>query len=463
MLATCIRKELLQSILSARYLMVFGLFVLVPFASTVVRTHLHQRQLSDYHEARSERLDLMRQAERHYHSTGLGITIEAEPNPTAIFAGGLENEITRSYNISQWTEPRTGDRKLWNPSFRYLLNLDMVLIVNIVCSLLAVLLVFDGIAGEREQGTLKVLLAGPVPRDTIIMSRLGAGLIMGIVPRAVAWLLGLLYAAVVCRVQFTPDQYARLGLMALVSMVYISLFFALGLAASSWAQRSATALAVCIFSWVLFVLVAPNSIPLVVNRIAPIPAASKIVAEKAAVRQDIEDNLMPVWEKELKEKDLNLTEVAFDDSLYGRYRLERDKRFAKIDRFFDGQVQHQIRVNQSISRFSPSAAFVYAATQCAGTGVQDFQRMLEDVGNYVRQYQNEVQEQNRKRDRKPRRTEDWRILDGYDPSVWPVFKPDRLSITASLNRCWLDLVVMAGTATFLFLLAFVGFLRYDAR
>jgi ABC-type transport system involved in multi-copper enzyme maturation permease subunit len=463
MFFTCFRKELLQNMVSARYLLVFALFVCVPFAATVVRTHVYKRHLQDYQEAAGERHAVMRMAIRSWQSTGLGVTVEAAPNPTSIFAGGLENEITRSYNISQWTEPRTGDRKLWNPSFRYLLNLDMVLIVNIVCSLLAVLLVFDAIAGERERGTLKVLLAGPIPRDTIISAKLLAGLVTVIVPLVLAWLLGLLYAALVNRVQFTPDHYLRLGLVALVSIVYISLFFALGIAASAWAQRSATALAACIFAWVVFVLVAPNSIPLVVNRLAPIPAASKILAEKSAIDSDIMNNLVPVWRDELRKSGKYARDSDMQEAMDQRWNEEQDKRFAKLDRFYNSQVQHQIRLNQSISRFSPSAAFVYASTQCAGTGVQDFVHMLDEVSTYVRQYQDEVREQDRKRDKNPKRDENWSFVDSYDPLVWPKFDPQRLSAATALNRCWLDLVVMTGAAAFLFLLAFVGFMRYDAR
>jgi ABC-type transport system involved in multi-copper enzyme maturation permease subunit len=463
MLLTCIRKELLHSLVSARYLLVFALFVCVPLTATVVRTHIYTRQLADYQEAKSQRPALMRMAIRYWQSTGLGVTVEAAPNPASIFAGGLENEITRSYNISQWTEPRTGDRKLWDPAFRYLLNLDMVLIVNIVCSLLAVLLVFDGIAGERENGTLKVLLAGPVPRDTVIAAKLLAGLVTVAIPLAIAWLMGLLYAALVGKVQMSPDDYLRLGLMALVSAVYIALFFALGMAASAWARRSATALAICIFAWVAFVLVAPNSIPLVVNRLAPIPAMPKIAAEKAAIITDIETTLLPAWRKELTESGKVLSEDLMDQALSERWRAEQDRRFAKLDRFYDSQVQRQIRLNQSISRISPSAAFVYASTQCAGTGVQDFRRMLDDVGQYGRQYQEAVQEQERKRDPRPKRDANWRYVDAYDPLVWPKFDPHRLGVATAFGRCWLDLVIMSGVTALLFLLAFVGFVRYDVR
>ena len=168
-----IKKELLSNIFSLRYALTFALFIILTLCATVTRTHVFTRQLDDYRQTMGQRSHLTEEALKQNDAQALqvvGTVIEQEPNPLSIFAGGLENENTRSFRIVGFGEPRTGMRPLHNPSFGYFLNLDMVLIINLVCSLLAMLLVYDAVCGERENGTLKVLLAGPLPRDTIIIS-----------------------------------------------------------------------------------------------------------------------------------------------------------------------------------------------------------------------------------------------------------------------------------------------------
>ena len=59
-----------------------------------------------------------------------------------------------------------------------------------VGSLLAVLFAFDAICGEKERGTLKVMLSNAVPRDLIILSKGIGGYLCLIVPFLVALLAG---------------------------------------------------------------------------------------------------------------------------------------------------------------------------------------------------------------------------------------------------------------------------------
>ena len=113
------------------------------------------------------------------------------------------------------------------------------------------------LAGEREQGTLRQLLATGVGR-----SELGLGKALGI---AGALALLLVPAAVVgaaALVVGSPgpaaSALARGAVLAGVYLAYFAAFVGLSLAVSAWARSGRTALVVLLAVWVVNGLVAPR-------------------------------------------------------------------------------------------------------------------------------------------------------------------------------------------------------------
>ena len=58
-----------------------------------------------------------------------------------------------------------------------LVRLDFTTVVAILLSFLAIVLGYDAICGERERGTLQLLLANSVPRSTVVLGKLIGGLL----------------------------------------------------------------------------------------------------------------------------------------------------------------------------------------------------------------------------------------------------------------------------------------------
>ena len=54
-------------------------------------------------------------------------------------------------------------------------KIDWAFVIGYVLSLIALLFTFDSVAGEREHGTLRLMLANPIPRHTVLIGKfLGA-------------------------------------------------------------------------------------------------------------------------------------------------------------------------------------------------------------------------------------------------------------------------------------------------
>ncbi|MBD3241773.1 MAG: ABC transporter permease subunit, partial [Chitinivibrionales bacterium] len=257
MLLVLIRKELHRHLLTGRYLIVSVLVVVLVAAATVIRTGMYNKLQRDFHGDAHLRSQVMLENYRWEQSKTFGYTADSPPNPLAIFAAGLENEITRSYWLG-WDDPLLGPRKLHAPSFQFHISFDLVTVVAVICSLLCLALVFDSVCAEREQGTLRVLMSGPVPRDTVMLAKIIAGWIVIALPLLMAWLVSLVYATAVGRVPFSADDAGRIAWMVVLSLLYAGFYLGVGLSASCWFRRSATAMAACLFCWVVLALAVPN-------------------------------------------------------------------------------------------------------------------------------------------------------------------------------------------------------------
>ena len=123
--------------------------------------------------------------------------------------------------------------------------------------LLIILLTFGALAGERERGTLRQLLASGIGRRDLAAGKaLGVAGALGLllVPAAVVGAAAL----VVASPGPAASPLARGTVLAGVYLAYFTAFLALSLAVSAWARSARTALVVLLAVWVVNGLVAPR-------------------------------------------------------------------------------------------------------------------------------------------------------------------------------------------------------------
>ena len=123
--------------------------------------------------------------------------------------------------------------------------------------LLIILLTFGALAGEREQGTLRQLLATGIGRRNLAAGKaLGVAGALGLmlVPAALTGAAAL----VVANPGPAASPLARGAVLAGVYLAYFTAFLALSLAVSAWARSARTALVTLLAVWVVNGLVAPR-------------------------------------------------------------------------------------------------------------------------------------------------------------------------------------------------------------
>ena len=123
--------------------------------------------------------------------------------------------------------------------------------------LLIILLTFGALAGERERGTLRQLLATGVGRRELAVGKalgIAGALALLLVPAALVGAAAL----VVGSPGPAASPLARGVVLAGVYLAYFTAFLALSLAVSAWARSARTALVILLGVWVVNGLVAPR-------------------------------------------------------------------------------------------------------------------------------------------------------------------------------------------------------------
>ena len=383
MLMTLIQKEIMHHILSVRFVALLLMCVLLIPLTLSINYRRYSQNLVDYQESVKRMQTEAKENPPSAQDPNTEVSkFFLKPTPLSVFASGLEEALPTYLGMTR-NGVRQGSAGVSQASVAYALgNLDFLFIVGTVFSLLALLFTCDAVAGEREAGTLRVNLSNPLPRDVFLWSKLIGGYIVFVVPFLVSFLLGLLLIVG----QGFPLGAPKVALSVLgltfISLLYIAVFFAIGVAISTYLDNAKTALIIAFTFWVFAVLIAPRGAFVVAKLVSPTRTQQAVYMEKNALRNNLN-----------KDKEEKLTEkmaLAFSDGegiridtgdpgtqkkldeLRGpideEFRLAYQNQAGKIDRGYQREKDRQEQVGEMLSRIAPTASLTYFAMNLTQTG-----------------------------------------------------------------------------------------------
>jgi ABC-2 type transport system permease protein len=144
-------------------------------------------------------------------------------------------------------------------------------LVGFLGPLLGIAFGFDGVNGERAEGTLPRLLAQPIHRDDVINGKFVAGLAaIGLIITAVTLIvagIGVLQLGIVP----APQDVARLLVWVVLAIAYVGFWLAFALLCSVVLRRAATSALVAIGIWIVLTLFAALLVGIIAGFVAPSP------------------------------------------------------------------------------------------------------------------------------------------------------------------------------------------------
>jgi len=465
MLSELIRKEILNNLLNLRFSLAYFLctFLLIGGASTMLADYLTEKKtyetnLSFYgHE-----LDGI---------TGASVFLQREktvlrkPSVTRIFAIGGERDPDMRASAQVNQPPYFyGDFKR-----NYLVNLfpamDMLFIVGVILSLLIFVLTYDALSGEREEGTLKVLLSCPVPRDLIYFAKWVGGVITLLMPLITAWLAVMFLLVISPSAGISSDDWMRMAAILAAASLYVAVLFSLSLMISVIARDSSTSIVICLLVWALGVLVIPStSAPfswlldrtMTTMGVWEMEIGNKYWPRQIAAQQKISQAWSEAWEAEMKEHSAGEGFMMPNPEMTRAISsvIAREAQLINDDVIADYQkrTSAEVRIDKTaqwISRISPYGCFQNAAIAFAGTGMQYECDLRSALQTYLRNSLAAVKNA---------------LVDGEDfnASNLPAFAIPRFSFKNAARDSMPDFAILAVMGVLFFMIGYLKFMRMEA-
>jgi len=408
----------------------------------------------------------------------------------SIFSVGLEyilpNKIVTSRTGAFQTSNELG---IDNPQSMLFGKVDLVFNVSVVLSLLAFILTFNSVAGEKEDGTLKLIMSNAVPRWRLLVSKIVGNYIVLLVPfltSMIIALIGLSTAGVVPL--FSANIALPLVVILFVTLIFILSIFNLGIFVSTLTHRSLTSIVALLFVWTLIVLSLPKISPMIAEIIHPVKSQQVMNIQRSIFRESLEkkrnQELRELYGILASNLGLNPNRVftqgnsdeermllqAFDSSrnmVEQKYEGEINQGLRKMDEDYENSQSVQVSIGMNLSRLSPVSSYAYIVSDICATGAMEVGKFRENA----RRFQDQVKES----------LYDKFIIKSYtsesgsatSTSYAPGFDPRNIrapqleyrhtSMAEALGREWVDILLLFLFNIVFFIFSYAAFLRYDVR
>jgi ABC-type transport system involved in multi-copper enzyme maturation permease subunit len=386
------------------------------------------------------------------------------PNPMRLCAEGREKYAPNSFEIRISKIDGMENRARVNLLRARLEDLDWAFIIGVIVSFAAIILTYDAISGEREDGTLKLMISNSVSRASIILGKYLGGVVSLFIPLAVAIMLNLIIILIL-GVNFTAMQWGRIGIISLISLVYISCFLMLGLFISSITRNSATSLVILLFLWTIFIAIVPSSGRIIAGEIRKV-APGRIVNKKLGDAWDQVLDHYPSgtlnwnwnYEPPVPEQVIRRGKATWEVAEV-RDRIRDDHRKEMI---------HQLRLAQNLMRVSPMMTYTFLCEAVAGTGSSRSESFMAQV----KRFRDEWREWTFSEDKKDKDSfhiisnEKWTkpySQKAPDFEHLPRFYEELPSLKDSFRSGLPDLSLLILFNVVLFMASYLVFMRYDVR
>jgi ABC-type transport system involved in multi-copper enzyme maturation permease subunit len=486
------KKEFLLNLMTFKFAVGTLLCMVLTAVFVPILAKAYQERLKTYNENTAYNEGELRKVTVYKNITP---TMYRRPSVLAVFSEGLEKQLGNSATI-EYNEVPEISATTTNHYLSIFSIFDASLIFKIVLSVLALLVAYDAISGERERGTLRLILSGTAARHQVLLGKLLAGLMVLVVLVTITFILGLVILLSFPMVDLTGSDWIRIGFMFLASLVFIATMYNLGLLFSCLARRSAISLVLGLFLWIIFVVVIPNGSVYLATQILPLEREDKLNEQIALLQREVQREFRRELQRSGRSYQsggsrndksgqggfghgyVRSCNKAFMENSLIRYGIGVPIEIKYADKYSEVEYGHlrslfeQKRLVDNLSRISPVSLYENVMSALAGTDMASFRYFMDgakahrnDIVEYIRSRTNNFSSPSFFTPCSMEETERHPIDDDAPPLDLRdlprfVYKAD---IVGSLRRVIPDLAFLIFGSVLFFALAFVAFLRYDVR
>ncbi|MFC1793979.1 ABC transporter permease subunit [Planctomycetota bacterium] len=376
-----IKREILEHLQSLQFIILLVLSILLFSMNGWITVKKHREQMARYSHGITEMA--------HYHSTR-NTSLHMQPNPLVLLADGGSKYQPPGYRLEpkgRLTPLSAGQKNFKMP---FVPELDWAFIIKAIFSLYALLLAFRGISGEKEVGTLRLILSYALRRNQVLLAKYVSILLTIGIPLILGSLISLSVTSIFLPEAFSLTLVPRIGLMFLLAFFYLSVFAFLGLFVSSMVERSSVVLLILLFVWILFVVVVPNVSGILSDKLTSVPSEYQTAKQVSSILKE------QVWSRIDKVKErIKQGELTSDEAI----KTEADSAFEEGQKevrnhyaVYNNAMKRRANMARILSRLSPTGMFQFASESLADTGPKREERFLKDAKTYSEIYDSYILE-----------------------------------------------------------------------
>lgn len=273
MFAAIAGKELRNHLASFRFWVGALLTIVLAYSSTLIAARDYNLRLSRYRDrVASHQQELAAVTVYSY----LQPVLIRPPEPLSVLDQGLDSRLGTEVPIHGFSIPIEA-RSAYdgNELLVSMPSVDLTTIVSVVLGLLALLLTYDAVIGEREDGMLRAVFANGVTRSTVLAGKLAGGVLALLLPLALGLLVSLALFRFEVKAVLTADQGLRVAALVGGYVAYLSLMSLLGLLISLHFRSASRALGISVLVWFVLTILLPGAARVVASEMVDTEAARR--------------------------------------------------------------------------------------------------------------------------------------------------------------------------------------------
>ena len=345
-------------------------------------------------------------------------------------------------------------------------QLDYQLVIIYIITLIIIVLSFDSISSEHENGVFQLVLSNSIPRHKILLSKILSISIIVTISITAGLVLGL-FVIIKAGVSNTlsSEFLHRFTLTFLFTIIYTIGLINFCTFISIISKSSKTSIITLVLFFCLFTLLIPKASPIIAQLVSSVESKAQLENKIALIEEDymkqMENEESAAIEKILVSNNLSLYDIfkitqpkyaeikeQLDKSLSSirnDYQVKLNKDITTLTNHFEhkSRVQKDIEIN--ISRLSPTCCYSLIISEIANTGQVEH-------NNFINQSKEFKQLVNKNIFNKWEFTNyslkgitfnGYEVKDNFnDEFALPImdYKPTKLS--NAMNNCWDNLIVL---------------------
>ena len=365
MLWKIVKRELREHLLSFRFAVILALTLLLMVASAMVFSVGYGNALRDY----PRRVEGLVDEEGKTNLQGVpcsGFNVRRMPVEMAFCAGSAARELPQGANLNANEMSSISRRGTIEGALGGSAHVDWVFVVAAVLSFGAGVLTYRSISGELQDGTLALVLANPVSRGVVFVGKYLAALLTLGMSLTIGGVLGLLVLRWLAPVDFGAEEWLKLALAGVLSLLYLSCAVLIGLHCSVFGRSPVISAVTFLFIWAALVFVVPNLGGVLVGQLRPVDRQAQIHAAFVAV-----DERLP-------------HEPGMDAFALAEVDRERAQAQERVLIQYIDELVRQVRLGRHLTRISPASTFTYAVEEATGGGIGRLEKFVDNVVRFRR-------------------------------------------------------------------------------